>query len=123
MTFGTLGRVLPATLDEVDNLFAFDLVNDFGLNACIFNHRRAEHGAIAAQHQHFVKLDCFASIGRNTFNPQHIAGLYFVLLAACLDDRKHASSFSVIRVLWPPVGVVEWPSSQSASNSAPMGRH
>mmetsp|Transcript_32634 Transcript_32634/g.62881 ORF Transcript_32634/g.62881 Transcript_32634/m.62881 type:complete len:285 (-) Transcript_32634:39-893(-) len=104
VAFGTLGRVLPAALDEVNDFLALDLIDDLGLNAGPCDQRSTQLGGIAAQHENFVELDCFARVSSQTFYPQHIAGLNFVLLAACLDDRKHASSFSVIRVLWPPLG-------------------
>ena len=94
MALGALGRVLPATLDEVNDFLAFDLVDDFGLNASVFDHGRADLRVVTAQHQHFVELNSLTSGGRNTFHAQHIARLYFILLTACFQDRKHRSSFA-----------------------------
>ena len=73
MAFGALGRVLPAALDEVDDLFAFDLVNDFGLNASVLDQWCANLWLVATQHQHFVELNFVTGVGRNTFHPKHIA--------------------------------------------------
>jgi hypothetical protein len=105
VAFGTLGRVLPAALDEVNDFLALDLIDDLGLNAGPCDQRSTQLGGIAAQHENFVELDCFARVSSQTFYPQHIAGLNFVLLAACLDDRKHASSFTVSASCGPRSGV------------------
>ena len=75
----------------MDDLLALDLVDDLGLNAGANNQRRSDHGAVAAEHQDVVELNLFASVRSQFLDPEHVAGLNLVLLAAGLENRKHAS--------------------------------
>ena len=86
MAFLTCGRVLPATLDEVHCLWAFDLVDHFSLHACVCHKRCADSGA---DHENLVELDLFASCGVQFFDTEYVARGHFVLLAAGFENRKH----------------------------------
>ncbi len=110
--------------DEVDDLLTLDLVNDFGLNARVLDQWCANLWLVATQHQNFVELNFFAGTCRNTFNPEHIAGLYFVLLTASLDDRKHCVFLHIAASCGPRFRVFRTGiAAASTSNSAPLGRH
>ena len=98
MTTGALAGMLPAALVVRDGLLALDLVDDLGLHRGTGHERRADGGA---QHQDVVELDLVASSGIELFNAQHVTRLHLVLLAAGLEDRKHGSFPSIVRVLRP----------------------
>jgi hypothetical protein len=105
--------VLPTALYEVDRFWAFDLVNNFGLNTGACNHWCTN---CAANHQNFVKLNHLASIGCQLFDAQHIAGLYPVLLAAGFHYRKHLRFLFFFAPFGPRLGVLAKATSDSASD-------
>jgi hypothetical protein len=115
VAFGALAGVFPATLHIVDQLFAFDLLDHFGLNRSTGNHWRTDGYGFAANHQNFVELDLIASNSRKLFYAQNVTRLHLVLLAASLEDRVHGSFLLLLRILWPPfLGVSGFPASDSA---------
>ncbi len=70
VAFCALRAVFTAAFHKMDQLFAFDLVDHIGLNGRAVNSWRANR---VANHKNLVELDFFTSIGRNPFNPKHIA--------------------------------------------------
>ena len=112
MAFCALGRVLPTALYEVDCLWAFDLVDDFGLNASASDHRCTD---CAANHQNFVELNHLASISCQLFDAKHITGLYPILLAAGFHYRKHLRFLCFFAPFGPHLGVL----AKATSDSAP----
>ena len=79
MAFSALGGVLPAALNEVNRLVAFDLVDHFGLHASVGNEGQAH---VVANHQNFIKLNLIASFGSDLFDAQYITCGDSVLFAA-----------------------------------------
>ncbi len=84
MALRALRAVLTAALDEVDQLFAFDLVDHSGLNSSTRHKRRTKHRLVATDHQNFVELNGFTRCSRQFFNAQNVTRLHFILFAACL---------------------------------------
>ena len=112
---GALRAVLTTTFDEIDGLWAFDLVKNLCLNGSAINGRRANLGTY---HQNFVELNGFTRLGGQLLNTQYVARLYLVLLATCFQDRKHPvfpSRFP--RPVALPIDSVR--AVSGASNSAP----
>jgi hypothetical protein len=123
VALGALRAVLTTTLDVVDRLFAFDLVDHFGNNASASHHRHAEGDGFAANHQNLVELDLVTSIGGQLFNAQNVTRLHFVLLATGLEDRKHGLSFLVSASCGPRCRVLVGPFGPAFGQRAPVGRH
>ena len=78
--------MLTATLDEVDCLLAFDLVNHLSLDASALNCWCAH---CRANHKNLVELNFVACFCCKLFDTEYIARRHFVLLAAGFQNRKH----------------------------------
>ena len=75
VAFAALGRMFPAALFERDGFLAFDLRHNLSLNAGAFNAGCANGwGAVAADHQNFVKLNSGAFFSSQFFDAQHVIG-------------------------------------------------
>ena len=114
MAFGTLGAVLTAALDEMDNLFAFDLVDHIGLHGRTCDHWRTN---IGANHQNFIELNFFAGISSKFFNPENIPALNPILFATGLEDRKHMLFLRISFAFCGPGTPAFW--QMPPANSAP----
>ena len=101
MAFCALGRVLPTTLNKVNCFWAFDLVDDFRLDASSLDHWCTNS---AANHQNFVELDHIAGISCQLLNAQNITGLYPILLAAGFHYRKHLRFLCFFALFGPQFG-------------------
>src|SRR6056297_2759148 len=124
MALLALRAVLPAALDEMDELLALHLVDDQRLHGRAVHQGAAHHRCVAPEHENIVELDGFARIGRQLLNAQTVARLNLVLLAAGLHHREHARFLFVSRALWPRppplLGVMTGvPEVSPASDSAP----
>ena len=103
--------MLAAALDEVDDLVTLDLLDNLGLNAGARHKGGADDGAVTAQHQDVIELNLFTCISSQFLDPEHIAGLNLVLLAAGLDDSEHRVFLFLTASPGPPRGVFAagWP--------------
>ena len=85
--------MFTATLDEMDQLFTFDLIHNIGLHGGPCNQWISNDIVITANDQNIVELDFFARFGGKLFDTQKITRLDLILLASCFHHSKHAFSF------------------------------
>src|ERR1700761_341800 len=80
--------VLAALLLEGDDLLALAVADDLALDRGAGNQRRADLGAVAAQHQD-LEVQLGADVARQAFDLQDRVLGHFILFSAGADDRVH----------------------------------
>src|SRR6185312_16557788 len=80
--------VLAALLLESDDLLALAVADDFALDRGALDQRRADLGAVAAQHQDF-EIELGAHISAKAFHLEDRVLGNPILLSAGADDRVH----------------------------------
>src|SRR5688572_2948700 len=89
---GPTNVVLATTKLEDDELVAEALLDDLGRDLRPRHRRSSDRHVLAlarSDEQHLVKRDLGARVAFELLDPEGLAGLCPVLLAACLDHRVH----------------------------------